>query len=261
MLMVRRTLELLSRGVVLRRRLPPRLGSSCLYVSPEASLRLWKRDVVATDPLLVDLASELVARDSCVWDIGANVGLFAFSSAHLAGRAGFVLAVEADPWLAVLLRRTASELAPDKASVEVLEVAVAGSSGTAVFSLARRSRAANHLRGVGGSSQAGGVRSEVEVQTRSLDDLLASRRAPDVVKIDVEGAEVLCLRGASRLLHEVRPVILCEVAAENCDAVGEMLREASYSIVDAAIAVDQRVPLASAPWNTLAIPRQLEPVE
>jgi hypothetical protein len=44
---------------------------------------------------------------------------------------------------------------------------------------------------------------EVTVEARSLDSLLADGRlpAPTVLKIDIEGAEILALRGANDLLH------------------------------------------------------------
>src|SRR4030095_9196737 len=97
----------LSRGIVVRRRLPARFGGRVLYVSPDASLRFWRRGIQTTDPGLLALCEEVVAPGQCVWDVGANVGVFAFAAAHLAGPSGTVLAVEPDPWLAALLKRTA----------------------------------------------------------------------------------------------------------------------------------------------------------
>ena len=54
--------------------------------------------------------------------------------------------------------------------------------------------------------------SHVTVASWTLDSLLERRTSPPVlVKIDVEGAEALVLRGAARLLSEHRPAILMEV--------------------------------------------------
>ncbi len=250
----RAMLERLSRGRVLKRRLPPDLGGHTLLVSPDAAMKLWRRDLRQVDPLLLRLARELVRPGATVWDVGANVGLFAAAAAFLAGPAGRVLAVEADDWLAGLLRRSAAGVPADHAPVEVLSAAVAASLGVADFLLASRGRAANHLAGVPGSTQAGGTRGVQKVVTVTLDWLLGWFPAPDLVKLDVEGAELECLKGAARLLARERPVVLCEIADDNAAAAGELLAAAGYEIYDAAQLPAARRPLAAPVWNTLAVP-------
>jgi len=251
---LRALVEKLSRDRVVRRRLPAAFGGAGLYVSPDASLNLWKRDLAQIDPLLFQLAAELVRPGAVVWDVGANVGLFAFAAAYRAGRSGRVLAVEADDWLAALMRRSAATAGPAYAPVDVLAAAVADRYGVADLWIAGRGRAANHLESVPGSTQTGGRRESRKVVTVTLDGLLDGVPAPDFVKIDVEGAEVLCLQGAERLLSEVRPVVVCEVTGENADAVGDRLRGHGYTLFDAAEAPDRRQPLAAPAWNTLALP-------
>ncbi len=254
MRLMRSLLERASRGRVLRRRLPAELGGRRIFVTPDAALSLWLPGLARTDPLLLRLAAELVSPRATVWDVGANVGLFAFAAAFRAGSEGEVLAIEPDEWLAGLLRRSAAEALPASAPVVVLAAAVSDRAGTSEFFIARRGRASNHLAGVAGSSQTGGARETRQVATVMLDTLLETSRPPNLVKIDAEGAELNCLRGASRLLSEVRPVVLCEVTAENAAGVSEVLRRHCYAILDAAAAPEARRPLAIAPWNTLGIP-------
>ncbi len=251
---LRAALERLSRNRVVRRRLPADLGGGTLLVSPDASMRLWRRSLERTDPLLFRLARELVRPGAVVWDIGANVGLFAAAASFLAGPEGAVLAVEADGWLANLLRESFRGLPGGRAPVAVLGAAAAGANGVADLHVAQRGRAANHLAGVAGSTQAGGVRAVEKVLTVTLDRLLDLFPAPRLVKIDVEGSELDCLRGAARLLREVRPVVVCEVTGENAAAVGRLLLDAGYRLHDAAAAPGARQPLAAPAWNTLALP-------
>ena len=91
--------------------------------------------------------------------------------------------------------------------------------------------------------------------TVSLDFLLDYFPAPSVLKIDVETAEVGVLRGASRLLRTVRPVIWCEVAADNSETVSELLDQGAYELSSAAAEPAKRRPLTRAPWDTLALPK------
>lgn len=252
--MIRSLLEALSRGRVLRRRLPAAHGGHTLYVSPDAAMKLWQRDLGAVDPLLLTMAAELVRPGMTVWDLGANIGLFSFAAAFAAGPSGRVLAVEADGWLAGLIERSAREAPAGHAPVEVLVAAVADEPGVAELCIARRGRAGNHLRKVAGSTQTGGTREVRQVAAVTLDTLLSRSPAPQVVKIDVEGAELLCLRGGGRLLAEIRPALFCEVTAENAGEAGALLRGHGYQLFDAASPPDRRQPLERAVWNTLALP-------
>lgn len=259
MVRVRSLLERLSRNRVVKRRLPEEHGGHRLYVSPDAAMKLWRRDLRAVDPFLLRMAAELVRPGMAVWDVGANVGLFTFAAAFAAGPAGRVLAVEADGWLAGLIERSAREAPATHAAVEVLAAAASDATGTVELCIASRGRAGNHLRRVSGSTQTGGIREVRQIPTLTLDSLLSRTLAPQLVKIDVEGAELLCLRGAERLLREVRPMLLCEVTAENAPEVGALLRDHRYTLLDAAAPPDRRQPLDQPVWNTLALPREESP--
>jgi FkbM family methyltransferase len=188
-----------------------------------------------------------------VWDVGANVGLFTFAAAARAGATGRVLAVEADQWLVSLLRRSASCQPASSAAVSVLSAAVSDRVGVAEFCIAKRGRCSNYLRGLGGS-QTGGERERQWLITVTLDWLMGWFPAPAVLKIDIEGAEVLALRGAERVLGEARPRLLLEVYDENADEVGAILRGYGYRLFDAEARREGRTPLSRPAYNTLALP-------
>ncbi|HEV2885040.1 MAG TPA: FkbM family methyltransferase [Pyrinomonadaceae bacterium] len=251
-MILRTATEHLSRNVVIKRRLPARVGGEQIYVSPDASLKLWRRNLEKTDPSLFNWAQEFVKEGDVVWDIGANVGLFAFSAASLAGPTGFVRAIEPDPWLAELLRLSARLISSKCAPVEVLQVAVSESKGIAGFKIAARGRSTNHLEQVEGSTQTGGARASVEVVTVPLDSLLEMSRPPQVMKIDVEGAEYEVLSGSQELLAKVRPLILCEVSSSNAARVGTLLRSYGYELFDLDAEKHLRRPVTRPTFNTLA---------
>jgi len=253
--------ELMSRGIVLRRRLPKEFQKLPLYVSPEASLRYWRPNLATVDPLLFDLAREMVKAGQVVWDVGANVGLFSFCASALAGPSGSVLAIEPDFWLAHLLMRSAQGLSRGHysvaAPVAVVCAAVAEHTGISEFQIAERGRAASHLAEIQGSSQVGGNRYSQQTITVSLDFLLEHFPPPSVLKIDAEAAEVKVLQGSAKLLRTARPIIWCEVSPENAEAVAKLLHAHGYEIYAAALRPSERTALHRASWNTLAIPGPL----
>ncbi|HEX4956230.1 MAG TPA: FkbM family methyltransferase [Thermoanaerobaculia bacterium] len=253
--MIRALLERLSRDRILRRRLPASFGGAEILVSPASALKLWRRDLRRVDPWLFAAVSARVKPGSTVWDVGANVGLFAFGAAFRAGTGGRVVALEADPWLAELVWRSAGDLPADYAPVTALGAAVAAQVGIGELALARRGRAASHLTLATGSSQTGGTRSLRPVVTLTLDWLLERLAPPQLVKIDVEGAEVACLEGGARLLGEARPELLIEVTEANVPRATALLEGHGYRLFDAADPASPKATRAAV-WNTLALPAE-----
>ncbi len=235
------------------RRMPEEYGGAKIRLSPEASLKYWRHDSRRYDPCLMALAREVVKPGAVVWDLGANVGLFSFAAAFASGRGGSVLAVEADPWIAQLLEHSALSAPPSHAPITVVRAAVCERAGRVDLAISSQSRAANHLAEIQGSPLAGPARKTVSVPCFSLDDLLLVHPAPHVLKIDIEGAEVLALRGGSRVL-DLEPVILCEVDDRNVRVVSEMLQERGYELFDSEEDSRPRTRLSSAAFNTLAVP-------
>jgi hypothetical protein len=70
---------------------------------------------------------------------------------------------------------------------------------------------------------------ELVVRKRKLDTLVAAEGlpAPDLVKIDVEGAEAAVLDGAAEILQRTRPGLLIELHSTN-RAVAERLENLSF---------------------------------
>jgi len=80
---------------------------------------------------------------------------------------------------------------------------------------------------------AGGTRSSCLVPLLTLDLLLQDRRPPDLIKIDVEGAEVAVIDGARQLLETVRPTVLIEVSSTSAKAVLDRFGQAGgYQVLD-----------------------------
>jgi hypothetical protein len=77
---------------------------------------------------------------------------------------------------------------------------------------------------------------------------------PDLIKIDVEGAELAVLTHAgTRLLQQIRPRWIIEVEAGNAGAIAQVLRAARYRLFDANAPEEE---LTYPTWNTLAVPEE-----
>jgi FkbM family methyltransferase len=135
-----------------------------------------------------------VRPGATVFDVGANVGAYTLLFAQWVGPSGTVVAFEPAPASAAGLRHQL-RLNGVADRVQVVESAVADIVGTAAFA-ADRASGANALISAGHAGE-----HAVMVTTTSLDAFCEAKRIrPDVIKIDVEGAEMAVLRGARRTL-------------------------------------------------------------
>ena len=74
---------------------------------------------------------------------------------------------------------------------------------------------------------------QIEVQVVTLDEIVQSEQIlpPDIIKIDIEGAEFMMLQGAVDTISEYKPVILGEIhSKELMESVDQVLKHHAYSI-------------------------------
>jgi FkbM family methyltransferase len=156
-------------------------------------------------------------------DVGANIGYFTVLGGQLVGQRGAVVAVEAHPDLAGLLRRNViSNGMRDR--VAIWHRAAWSSTTTLAFHQRVHYAANSSVGSVGaeGLSELGDTEAQVDVQAAPVDDLLAGSRQVDVLKVDVEGAEVHAFTGLARTL-DANPglTVMFEWAPEQLAQVGD----------------------------------------
>jgi FkbM family methyltransferase len=138
-------------------------------------------------------------RRGVVLDIGSNAGAYALWQWVGMERTGTVVAVEPSPATAQIVRENIDRNGANDA-ITVLELAVWSTPGTVEFTASRRT---SSTTGVTATLDLDLVREgeTVEVLATTLDELvsldLIGDRAVDVVKIDIEGAELVVLAAAS----------------------------------------------------------------
>jgi FkbM family methyltransferase len=188
------------------------------------------------------------------WDIGANIGLYSWCCAH--ARPDFhIVSFEPDAKNLACLRRTSA--AWNLTAHDIVPRAVAEQVGRSTFFIDEISRATGTLEPAADAFNAthyGAVPRGVEVETVSLDHLIAEGWAPPlVVKIDVEGAELRVLRGGQRLFVEHRPILLLEIFGDRPRTFA-LLKEFGYDYFDS----DRRARVSNETVNALAVAPDLD---
>ena len=159
------------------------------------------------EPEVQDLLAGTLTPGAVFYDVGGHIGFFSVLAARLGAQ---VFTFELLPENARRIRRNA---ALNGVEIEVVEEAAWDSSEG--VSLVAGSSSSEWRAAPAGTS--GSV---------SLDEFAALHPPPDVIKIDVEGAEARVLAGAARLLAERRPIVICEVhGREERELVRQLLRD------------------------------------
>lgn len=187
---------------------------------------IWlRRDYVSEAPI-TNLVVENLHRGDVFLDIGANVGFFSLVAARIVGAEGRVVAFEPVPALANLLRKTAE--ANGLGNLDIVEAAVAQSNGKASIAAMRDSAYSHLVDGAREIDSSHGAWRSTEVTTICLDEFVPRfiGRAPRLIKMDIEGAELEALAGATKVLSDPHgPDVICEVGVPHLARFGHSPRD------------------------------------
>jgi FkbM family methyltransferase len=144
-------------------------------------------------------------------DTGANEGIYSVFAAKRVGGQGMVWAFEPSGRELERLRRN---LELNNLEVRVFPLALAERCGEAELTVAGYEHAGQNTLGKFANEGIEVARTET-VRVERLDDIVAAERPAriDVIKADVEGAELRLFRGARATLRQYRPILLFEVSA------------------------------------------------
>jgi FkbM family methyltransferase len=179
------------------------------------------------DPGESRLMKQYLHPGSVCFDIGAQAGYHTLCASSMVGPAGRVFAIEPSPRNVVNIKKHVAM--NHLTNVSVVEAAVSNFDGISSFDCSNSP--------VSGRLCDGGP---LAVRTISLDHEIDNRNLPepDYIKIDAEGAEVLVLEGARKLLARRHPTLsvethqwLPEFATVRQDCI-RLLSEIGYTLAE-----------------------------
>ena len=155
--------------------------------------------------------------DDVFLDVGGHAGSWAIPASRVLPR-GRVYSFEALPYYAGVLKTTLALLG--RRNVTVVPAAV--SEGEGEVSILWKDAQGQRLTGRTRMASGPEAGSTVRVRTTSIDRF--REQQPDgrvrLIKCDVEGAELLVLRGAASTIARWRPLVFCELYDDYCRRFG-----------------------------------------
>ena len=165
------------------------------------------RDVSVASHLMLDgkweswiervIMSE-ISPGMTVCDVGANFGYYTLLSAAKVGERGKVYAIEANPHIAKLLRQSVA-VNGFAHYTDVVAAAAYDTVSEVTLTFEQEFSGAGTLLLSAGESQ--WTRAQVKVPALPLDNIVPVDKRVDFIKMDIEGAEVLAIRGAKRIIE------------------------------------------------------------
>jgi FkbM family methyltransferase len=202
-----------------------------VLIDARESRAMIRRILGAYEPWKVSLLRQIVRPGMTCVDVGANNGFFSFIMARLMSDEGRVLAFEPEPANRSLLDRGA-ELNGYR-SVQSFELALSDGPGTLTFFAGKQSGWGSLIHRPGETLD---DRYAFAVNVATLDSVIEAQgiERVDVMKVDVQGAELAVMGGSRNILGRSGPIwLLIDVDSHvESDRAGlfELLREHGFSL-------------------------------
>jgi FkbM family methyltransferase len=156
------------------------------------------------------LLSKILKPGMTFVDVGANMGLYTLFAARRVGVSGCVLAIEPSSREMETLKGNVEINALN--NVRVRQVALSDRASEVELLVARAQNSGHNTLGAFGYNTP--LDHREKTRTQSLDEIVQEERLSkiDVIKMDIEGAELSALRGAVNTLRRDHPLLLLELA-------------------------------------------------
>jgi len=174
---------------------------SKMYVNPEGLpknyIKTFQAYIISGGPekLTTEMFKNVVKEGDVVLDLGANIGYYSLLAARLVGEKGKVYAFEPEPVNYSLLLKNIELNGYD--NIVAVQKAVSNVAGKVRLFLDKKDTGAHTIY------QPDDEREFTEVESVILDDFFKDKKHPiNVIKMDVEGAEMAAFSGMDRIIRE-----------------------------------------------------------
>ena len=174
---------------------------SKMYVNPEGLpknyIKTFQAYIISGGPekLTTEMFKNVVKEGDVVLDLGANIGYYSLLAARLVGEKGKVYAFEPEPVNYSLLLKNIELNGYD--NIVAVQKAVSNVAGKVRLFLDKKDTGAHTIY------QPDDEREFTEVESVILDDFFKAKEHPiNVIKMDVEGAEMAAFSGMDRIIRE-----------------------------------------------------------
>lgn len=181
------------------------------------------------EPMETSIVKKMVKKGDYVIDIGANIGYYTLIMAKLVGETGKVFAFEPDPNNFELLKKNVEY--NGYKNVVLFNQAVSNENGTLKLYYTQNGS-------ISRTFDAGDGRQTMDIQAVRLDDVIKEKI--DFIKIDIEGFEIMAMKGAYNILNTYHPTVISEFTPRDIAKLGfkakdylRMYELLGYDIYDA----------------------------
>lgn len=185
------------------------------------------------EPETCDALSKIVKKGWICVDVGAHYGYFVLLTAIFVGETGRVIAFEAHPGNAKILKSTI-EINGVSDRVRLVRMAVSDGSEDTVKLYGRKQMFSMTWNIMGYDVTGPLAEVMAEVPATSLDAYFEKENNSPInlVKMDIEGAEVIAIPGMKRILDEKRPLVIIEFHNQDAWDTRKILYDSDYTIYD-----------------------------
>lgn len=213
-----------------------------IYLYYDSTSTFWSKEAQEGmhDKDIFSFLLKINLQGKTVFDIGAHIGLNSLCYAKMVGQNGRVIAFEPNSINRDRMRINLSHNLQLKKIITISALAISNKNGSDDFFMTNAIEDGTSSGSVIGSIKDTSEKLRYEneygfkrmkVRTSTLDSFVTKTRIhPDLIKIDVEGAETLVLEGALKTIQKYKPLILIELhTILNGHTVTALLSRFSYT--------------------------------
>lgn len=190
-----------------------------IYLNLKESVLMMERALGVYEYWKTKLFLNIVREGMTCVDVGVNIGYYSLFFAKLMNDKGKILSFEPNPNNCFWFKKSIQ--ANNYKCIKLYRYALSDKEGTATFYLGKRSGWGSFFFS---QYAAAPEKKPITVKTQKLDNVLKEEgiNTVDIIKIDVEGADLLVLRGAERILKRENVKLAMDVDVKTTEEKSDL---------------------------------------